>query len=340
MIPHLDQWLGVWAMLPDRLAALHQWAMGVDLHVHLQSEQARAAASVGMGQPAPVHNGIATIGIYGPMMKHQASIGRSTSTLLARRQVRQATADPNVSAILLHIDSPGGTVAGTAELAADVAAAAAAKPTIAYLEDVGASAAYHVASQARRIYANAAALVGSIGTFGVVYDSSRKAERDGIKVHVVRAGAFKGYGTPGTEITAAQLAEHQRLVDGLQAHFTRAVAAGRRMSLADAGKLADGRVHLAADALALRLIDGVQTLDQTYHQLLAGPSPAAHRQEQRPVTSAKEQIDQLVAQRMKEKPRLSLAEARAEIYRENPELRLQWVAEHNDQYGEAVHRRR
>jgi len=137
----------------------------------------------------------------------------------------------------------------------------------AYIEDLGASAAYFVASQAGRIVANQAAEVGSIGTYGVVMDSSGMAAREGIKVHVVKAGRYKGMGVPGTEITSEQLVEMQRVVDAANALFIAAVARGRPMSADRVAELADGRVHIAAEALKLNLIDGIQTFDAALESL-------------------------------------------------------------------------
>jgi len=165
------------------------------------------------------------------------------------------------------IDSPGGTVAGTRDLADEVARAAKQKPVVAYIEDLGASAAYWIASQANKIYANPTAIVGSIGTYGVICDFSAQAAMIGVKVHVLRAGQFKGAGEPGTEITPEQLAEWQRIVDQLNEHFVRGVAAGRKgLSLAAVRELADGRAHVGEAAVTLGLVDGVQSFDATLQQ--------------------------------------------------------------------------
>lgn len=269
IIPHYDQWLGVWAMRPEELHAAHQVFNGLDLHVHLNSAQARGVQERGAGMPVEIRDGVAVVGLYGTLMKQESSLGRSTSTVLARRQIRAAAANDQVAAILLHIESPGGTAAGTAELAADVAAAARAKPVHAYIEDLGASAAYWVASQATRIYANATALVGSIGTYGIVHDLSGRAAKEGVKVHVVRAGEFKGSGEPGTEITPAQLAERQAIVDALNQHFLRGVQTGRGLAVDQVQKLADGRVYVGQAAHDLKLIDGIAPLDAVFSNLAA-----------------------------------------------------------------------
>lgn len=212
-------------------------------------------------------NGIAIIPLVGPLMKGDSKFGGTTSTVRTRRAVRMATQDSDVRGIMLHIDSPGGTVSGTAELAADVKLADDQKPVHAFIDDLGASAAYWVASQARRVSANATAEVGSIGVVAVVEDSSGQAEAEGIKVHVIATGPFKGAFVDGTEVTPDHLAYLQQRVDEINGHFLRAISKGRKMSMAEVRKAADGRVFGAAVAQEMGLIDAVQRMDKALADL-------------------------------------------------------------------------
>jgi signal peptide peptidase SppA len=239
-IPYIDQFFGVWAMRSEELHAFHQVCIGLDVERHLSSAQAIRAKESPADETPQVEDGIAIVQLSGTLMKQKASIGNTTSTVLARRQLRAAVADREVNGIFLHIESPGGTARGTYELAADVAAAAKKKPLYAFIEDLGASAAYWAASAATKVYANAPALVGSIGTYAVVFDESAMAEKMGVKVHVIRAGEFKGLGESGTKITAEQLAEMQRTIDSTNAFFLQGVADGRRLPLARVKELGDG----------------------------------------------------------------------------------------------------
>ncbi len=141
-------------------------------------------------------DGVAVIPMSGPLFKGGSKFS-SASTVDVRRAVRQARDDPEVRGILLHIDSPGGHVAGIQELADEVRATDKVKPVHAHLDDLGASAAYWVASQARHVTANATAQVGSIGVVAIVEDSSGAAELQGVKVHVVATGERKGDFVPG-----------------------------------------------------------------------------------------------------------------------------------------------
>ncbi len=205
----------------------------------------------------------AIIPIIGPMLKGQSLLGRlgfqecDTSEVTAA--VNRAASDPAIAAIILKIDSPGGSARGVGDLSDAVYAARAAKPVVAFIEDLGASAAYHVASQATKVYSNRSGVVGSIGVYAVVPDLSQLYSNIGVKVHVLRAGEFKGAGTSGTQITDAQLAEFQRVVDGLAELFVAAVARGRGFSVSKAKGLADGRVHIGQQAVAIGLVDGLAT---------------------------------------------------------------------------------
>lgn len=261
--PYFEQYMGVWAIQESALQGFAEMLKTMDLKLHMQSEQVAAVAASGGKIDAMKSDSVAVLNLTGSLMKQASSMSSGTSTLRARQAIRSLTNDPEIGAIVLRIDSPGGTVAGTEELAADISAANAKKPVFAFIEDLGASAAYWLASQAREISANATALVGSIGTYGVVQDMSALAAKEGVKVHVVRAGAYKGSGVPGTEITQEQLAEMQRTVNSLNAHFLNGVASGRNMAIERVQSLADGRVHIASEAKSLGLIDLVSTLDET-----------------------------------------------------------------------------
>ncbi len=269
-VPYYSQFLGPWAMREEDFLAGHALLMEMNLHLHLQGPEPERAKELAEERGRLlVQDGIALVTLHGVLMKHQSSAQESTSTVLTRRLIREAAASPDVGALLIHVDSPGGTVAGTPQLAKDVAAAAKLKPVVAHVENLAASAAYWVASQASKVIAEPESLVGSIGTYGVITDMSAAASMKGIKVHVVKAGAMKGAGVPGTEVTAEQLTDAQKTVNELNSFFVRGVASGRGMTLAAVGELADGRVHIAGDAQRMGLIDGQQSLDATWSKLAA-----------------------------------------------------------------------
>lgn len=255
-------------MSPTKCASHHfgPWAIDAQWFTEavaaVQSGILRAEAPAqDSPDPAPqAENGVAVIRIDGAMMKIRSKFG-GTSTVDVRNQVRLAASDPSVSSIMLVIDSPGGTVAGTDALAADVAWANSQKPVHAHIEDMGASAAYWIASQAGRITASPTSLVGSLGARMSVIDSSEYFATKGIKVHAIASGEFKAAGEEGVVITGKQLEYFQGIVNDAADHFKAAVMKGRGWTQERANQLFDGRVHDAAVAEQIGLIDQVSTLD-------------------------------------------------------------------------------
>ncbi len=204
----------------------------------------------------------ALIRIVGQMTKAPDPKIGGTSTLLTRRAIRQAVDAEDIKSTLIAIDSPGGMVDGTMELADEIARAAAIKPLVVHIEGMGASAALWAAVQAQRITATKLSQVGSIGVFAEVIDSSGAAAREGIVVHIRSTGPMKGLGAPGTVIPKELLDEVDMIVAGIGAEFFAAVRSGRRLSAARLEAVTTGQVWLAPQAQALGLIDGVESFDQ------------------------------------------------------------------------------
>ena len=271
-VPHLDQYFGLWAVEPRRFEAMCAAMQRMDLAGHVA-----AAGPIAADSPILIEGGVeievdpqskltivggetALIQLRGVLTKMGSSMAPGGSMLMARRRLALALREERVKSILLVIDSPGGTVAGTEDLAEEIAAADRVKPVTAFIEDLGASGAYWLASQAGRVWANAAAQMGSIGVFMAVDDFSGMYAQAGIKTYLIKAGEMKRAGLEGTEITEAQRAEWQRLVTEIYGRFTGAVARGRGMSEAQARELGDGRMWGSGDALAKGLIDGTATL--------------------------------------------------------------------------------
>lgn len=257
-VGHIEQYFGLYAMEEERFAQVVQTVQRMDLASHIQARQNDTRPGKIGGYT--IEDGVALIPIVGTMTKYGSSLGAEGSVSV-KRAVRDAAADAAVKGIVLVIDSPGGTIAGTEDLAGEVYRARGKKPVIAFADDLAASAAYWVASQADSIIANEGALVGSIGTFMVVRDYSAMDEKVGIKTHVIRAGKFKGAGTPGTAVTDEEIAQFQARVNDINSVFLAGVARGRGMSAEAVGELATGDVWIASKAKAVGLIDQIGTLD-------------------------------------------------------------------------------
>lgn len=216
-------------------------------------------------QPLRVEDGLAIIGIKGPMSK-QSFWGASTVAI--RNQVREAMGRDDVKHVLLSVESGGGSVAGTKELADDIKALGDVKPVTAYVSDIGASAAYWAASQAGRVVANEMAEIGSIGVVAVIEDTSGMYENAGIKVHVVSTGDMKGAFTDGAPVTDEMLADLQERVNFLSEKFKEGILSARDVPDLDA--IADGRTFNAEKALDLGLIDAVDTMENVVSQIKQG----------------------------------------------------------------------
>lgn len=264
----------LWAMEPSAFERLREM-------VSTTSPERLAAASsqsaAGVSHPGYENrDGVAMIPFSGAVAKRatiwSALFGGSAVTSDTRKVIAAVKADPAIHSAILVIDSPGGTVDGVSDLAADVADLNLTKPVCAYAEDMCASAAYWIGSQAGRIVGNATANVGSIGVFAVVPDVSRLAKNLGIEMNVVKSVAGKGGGTMGAPVTDAQLAEVRRMVDAIHAQFVAAVNAGRKR---DMTSVADGRVHMGQDAVALGLLDAIEPLSACIEKMQADHAAAS-----------------------------------------------------------------
>lgn len=224
--------------------------------------------------PFPVtKQGVAIIHIEGPMMKGESKFG-GTSTMNVRRELGMARRDERVAGVLLVIDSPGGTLAGTDELAQDVRVTADSMPVHAHIQDFGASAALWVAVQADRVTANRMAEVGSIGVLAVIDDSSVAAGMEGITVHVISSGPFKGLGVPGTPVTESHLSSIQADVDAVAKLFFQTVQQRRGLSDEQMAAVSDGKIYMAPEALMLGLIDEVSSVEDALEAVTARSADA------------------------------------------------------------------
>ena len=179
-----------------------------------------------------IEDGIGVIAIEGPILRKPDLIARvflgATSSEEIGEALREAAGRNDIKAVFLNIDSPGGTVAGTPELASAVSALDKKKPVYAFSSGLMASAAYWIASQARAIYATPSAQVGSIGVVQAVVDRSAAINAAGIKVEVFSVGKYKAMGAPGTPLTDDQRELIQSNLAEIAGEFHAAVLAKGR----------------------------------------------------------------------------------------------------------------
>lgn len=208
-----------------------------------------------------ISNGVAVIPFIGVLTKYASFYDRWWDVVSSEwlcRELDAAIADPLVTRIVLLIDSPGGMVAGTSQVAAKIRNSP--KRVDAVVSDTCCSAALWIAVQCETITANAAADIGSIGVLCMGMDDSKFWEELGITFRGVDSGGVKGAGADHV-IDDQVLAEWQRSVNDLFSQFKQVVAVGRDLSIDEVSRLADGRVHRAAEAKALGLIDDVADVE-------------------------------------------------------------------------------
>jgi len=223
----------------------------------------------GEGMPRPyypdyeVFGNVAVVHIHGVIMSNLGPLAAmlgAADTARISNTLRQVDARPDVRGVVLHMDSPGGRVTGTPELADEVAEIASRKRVIAYTDNMIASAAYWIASGASAIYASASSTVGSVGVYVPFVDRSAMYEAAGVKVDIIKSGAtpYKAAGFDGTSLSEEQRDDMQSQVDFLYDLFAGFVKSRRSVS-ADALR---GQTFFGAQAVRNGLIDSVATFEQ------------------------------------------------------------------------------
>lgn len=181
-----------------------------------------------------------------------------------RARVRAATADTQVSAIVLNVNSPGGLTSLVPEAAADVRAARQAKPVVAVANTLATSAAYWIASQAGEVVVTPSGRVGSIGVFALHEDVSRMEDEEGVTITYIAAGKFKVERNRDQPLSDEAREAWQREIETVYGSFVADVAKGRGVSTQQAQSgFGQGRTVLAADARNAGMADRVATLEDT-----------------------------------------------------------------------------
>lgn len=216
---------------------------------------------------------VAVIPIYGVISQRQSllddtsSSGAGLDRFLAR--FNEQVANPAVGTIVLDINSPGGSVAGVPEAAAEIYMARSTKRIVAVANSLAASAAYWLAAAANEIVITPSGQVGSIGVFSVHQDLSKQLDEDGVKVTLISAGKYKTEGNPFGPLDEEALAAIQSTVDAYYSQFVADVASGRGVKAGDVRNgYGQGRTFTAQDAVAAKLADRIDTLDGVLNKLL------------------------------------------------------------------------
>jgi protease-4 len=174
-------------------------------------------------------------------------------------QLKRYEDSNSVKAILLNIDSPGGGVAVSQEIYAELRRLREKKDKtiVAYLSSTGASGAYYVACAANKIVANPGTIVGSIGVIAEWVSYAELLEWAKLKDIVFKTGEFKDTGSPTRPLTDNEKKYFQGLIDDMYVQFLEAVSSGRKLDLQEVRSMADGRVFTGRDAKERKLIDEI-----------------------------------------------------------------------------------
>jgi signal peptide peptidase SppA len=223
----------------------------------------------------PPSGKVAVIPIHGTLVRRTSGIeaesGLASYTGIAA-QLDAALASPEIAAILLDIDSPGGESGGVFDLADRIRAASEVKPVWAVANDMAFSAAYALASAATRVFVARTGGVGSIGVIAMHVDQSVKDAQDGVRYTAVFAGERKNDLNPHEPISNEAHAVLKAEVDRIYDLFVETVARHRGLD-ADAVRATEAGLFFGPDAVASGLADAVGSLDDALTQLTQSLSP-------------------------------------------------------------------
>ncbi len=202
-----------------------------------------------------------------------APVGENPVSLF-KEKLDKAAADKRVKAVVVRINSPGGTVTASDLMYTELRRfrERSSKPVIASLLDVGASGGYYLACAADKIYAHPTTVTGSIGVIMIAPEVSGTMQKLGIRTNVFKSGELKDAGSPFREMNERDREVFQNIIDRMYARFVDVVAQSRSGIGKDRlGALADGRVYLAPQAKEHGLVDELGTL----HDAIAAAKQAA-----------------------------------------------------------------
>lgn len=195
----------------------------------------------------------------GPIVNLGATPERVPLLVRLREELKKAGRDDMVRAVVVRINSPGGTVTASDIIHRELISfrQRTGVPIVAVLMDVAASGGYYVALAADTIVAHPTTVTGSIGTIMVSLNAEALLDKVGLAATTIKSGQHKDMGSPFRRLTPEERAIFQSVIDDLHRQFVRLVAERRRLPLQTAQQLADGRIFTAEQALGAGLIDAI-----------------------------------------------------------------------------------
>lgn len=258
--------------LNSLIAALEAMAGGSEASIGPVARQDPRRAAPG---------GVGVLPVMGPLTYRRSlftMIFGGTPVTELRAELAQMAADPAVERIVLYFDTPGGSVAGIPELAAEIRAARARKPVAAFIDVMAASAGYWLASQADEIVVTPSGDVGSIGVFTLHFDHSKMMQAAGVKPTFIFAGRHKVDGNPYEPLSDEAKADLQADVDRIYAAFLADAAVGRKVQTSRVRtEFGQGRLVPARDAVRLGMADRIGTFAEALRGITTRKASTASR---------------------------------------------------------------
>lgn len=202
--------------------------------------------------------GVTVVRMEGTLVTGEVSGEGYVASEQVGRELREAADDPMVEAIVLRVNSPGGTPAAAQEIIGDLEYAKSKKPVIVSMGDMATSAAYYVSAHADKIYANPDTFTAGIGVIWSFPDISQWMNKEGYSVDVVKSGEYKDMGSSSRPITDEERAYAQQVVNSSFEEFMADVLKQRQIARTD---ISDGRVIRGADAVKINIVDEIGNLN-------------------------------------------------------------------------------
>ena len=206
------------------------------------------------------HSRIAVVYAEGEIVDGEGDSGDVGGSKFSR-ELRKLRQDDDVKAIVLRVNSPGGSASAAETIQREVRLAKKVKPVVVSMGAYAASGGYWIAADSDRIFAEPTTVTGSIGVFGVQFDVKKLANDFGVTFDSVKTGKFADAITISRPKTDEELAVFQRMVDWIYGEFVRKVTEGRKLKREFVEEIAQGRVWSGSEAKQLGLVDELGGLD-------------------------------------------------------------------------------
>lgn len=209
--------------------------------------------------------GVGVVRIEGTIdfVKSGGSFGLASGAEAVINRLDELGKDPGIKAVVIRINSPGGTVAATQEIYQKIWKLRKKNiPIIASMGEVAASGGYYVASACNLIYANHGTITGSIGVIAMSPNLKKMLEKLGVSMNVVKSGKFKDIFSYARDVNPEEAAIMQEIIDSSYQQFLRDIAKGRNVGISDIDKYADGRIMSGESALKYKYIDALGTYEE------------------------------------------------------------------------------